>query len=144
MHPLCCIALDRHSGVRDRSPDPPTGVAGDGGPPPPANGDDVTVAGVLYKWTNYGRGWKSRWFSLRQGVISYTKIRHRYGLLSPEDGGVRLIGDASARLSSKAGWDKKGLVKAISVVYLKVCSRSQPSISLFGTAEKNAFAPQVN
>ncbi|XP_020114783.1 putative glycine-rich cell wall structural protein 1 [Ananas comosus] len=84
-HPLCCIALDpchRHHrcrrGRHSSSPDPATPegeeVAGGGGA-----GAEVSVAGVLYKWTNYGRGWRSRWFSLRGGVLSYSKIRRRRG-----------------------------------------------------------------
>ncbi|XP_026421744.1 oxysterol-binding protein-related protein 2A-like isoform X2 [Papaver somniferum] len=32
------------------------------------------VAGVLYKWTNFGKGWRCRWFMLRNGVLSYSKI----------------------------------------------------------------------
>ncbi|WOK95373.1 oxysterol-binding protein-related protein 2A-like isoform X1 [Canna indica] len=121
MHPLCCIVLDRHSAVGDRSPDPPT-EASRGGGAPTANGEDVTVAGVLYKWTNYGRGWRSFWFSLRRGVLSYSKIRPRDGLPPPEEGGVRVIGDACARFSSRVGGGKKAPTKPVGVVYLKVSS----------------------
>ncbi|XWS63757.1 hypothetical protein CRYUN_Cryun06bG0129300 [Craigia yunnanensis] len=32
------------------------------------------VAGILYKWVNYGRGWRSRWFVLEDGVLSYYKV----------------------------------------------------------------------
>ncbi|XP_072970248.1 oxysterol-binding protein-related protein 2A-like isoform X3 [Typha angustifolia] len=95
MHPLCCIALDCH-GVGWRSPEQ---EARPEMPPAPANGGDVSVAGVLYKWTNYGRGWRSRWFCLRNGVISYSKIRRiAPAPEGPATGDVRIIGGASSRL----------------------------------------------
>uniref|UniRef100_A0A803L0Y6 PH domain-containing protein n=1 Tax=Chenopodium quinoa TaxID=63459 RepID=A0A803L0Y6_CHEQI len=28
------------------------------------------IAGILYKWVNYGKGWRSRWFVLEDGVSS--------------------------------------------------------------------------
>ncbi|KAL9231116.1 hypothetical protein vseg_006378 [Gypsophila vaccaria] len=103
MHPLCCITLDHR---RDRG-----GGGGDGkskkeavaaaGPPGRAGaGQEVSVAGPLYKWTNYGKGWRSRWFLLRaDGRLSYTKIMSPQSLtfLSPDD--VTVIGDVtSARI----------------------------------------------
>ncbi|PAN33675.1 hypothetical protein PAHAL_6G037300 [Panicum hallii] len=58
-----------------------------------ASGAAVAVEGVLHKWTNYGRGWRERWFSLRDGVLSYSKIRAGAGAgAAEEDGEVRLIG----------------------------------------------------
>jgi hypothetical protein len=33
-----------------------------------------TVTEVLYKWTNIGKGWQSRWFAIHDGVLSYSKI----------------------------------------------------------------------
>lgn len=32
------------------------------------------ISGILYKWVNYGRGWRPRWFVLHDGVLSYYKI----------------------------------------------------------------------
>lgn len=32
------------------------------------------ISGILYKWVNYGRGWRARWFFLQDGVLSYFKI----------------------------------------------------------------------
>ncbi|XP_019432401.1 PREDICTED: oxysterol-binding protein-related protein 1B-like isoform X2 [Lupinus angustifolius] len=32
------------------------------------------ICGVLYKWVNYGRGWRPRWFTLHHGVLSYYKV----------------------------------------------------------------------
>ncbi|KAJ1723212.1 hypothetical protein LPJ53_002424 [Coemansia erecta] len=33
------------------------------------------LSGELYKWTNYMGGWKSRWFELTNGVLSYYKSK---------------------------------------------------------------------
>lgn len=113
MPPLCCISANcGNIGAGDRSPLPEDDRAeevADAAPCEPA------VAGVLYKWTNYGRGWRSRWFSLRNGILSYSKIRRRAGdggdLIG--GGGARLIGNAS-ELFSLSG------AKLAAVVYLKV------------------------
>ncbi|KAH1245322.1 Oxysterol-binding protein-related protein 1C [Glycine max] len=32
------------------------------------------ISGILYKWVNYGKGWRPRWFVLQDGVLSYYKI----------------------------------------------------------------------
>ncbi|KAM7517985.1 hypothetical protein LguiB_016947 [Lonicera macranthoides] len=32
------------------------------------------ISGILYKWVNYGRGWRPRWFVLEDSVLSYYKI----------------------------------------------------------------------
>ncbi|XP_057978058.1 oxysterol-binding protein-related protein 2A-like isoform X2 [Malania oleifera] len=109
MHPLCCISLES-PGVGDQSPvagrGPPAGwPGGSDGNAGRAAGSDGSVAGVLYKWTNYGKGWRSRWFLLRNGELSYAKIRRpeSMSLLSPADD-VKVIGDVPtgrlARLDS--------------------------------------------
>ncbi|XP_039122219.1 oxysterol-binding protein-related protein 2A-like isoform X2 [Dioscorea cayenensis subsp. rotundata] len=120
MHPLCCISLDC-----------PGIGAGDLSPPPPdldavtlaslvhgsSSEDDAAVAGVLYKWTNYGRGWRPRWFSLRNGVFSYSKIRRREDDGDEITGGIngaRLIGNA-ARVARAGG-------RPVGIVYLKISS----------------------
>ncbi|XP_074558409.1 oxysterol-binding protein-related protein 2A-like [Curcuma longa] len=122
MHPLCCIVLDRHSDVGgDRSSDPAPAGGDEAESAPTENGEDVAVAGVLYKWTNYGRGWRSRWFSLRHGVLSYSKIRPGDGV-AKEEGGVRIIGDASAKLSARAAAGRQASAKPVGIVYLKVSS----------------------
>ncbi|KAL6857039.1 hypothetical protein ACP4OV_018421 [Aristida adscensionis] len=83
---LCCLSgAPPHTGDAPPTPEP----AG-------APGAAVAVAGVLHKWTNYGRGWRERWFSLRDGVLSYSKIRSGAPEPpAPEDGEVRLIGARS-------------------------------------------------
>lgn len=122
MHPLCCITLE-NSPIGDHSPDltisDPPKLLSDGN----AGSESASCfAGVLYKWTNYGKGWRSRWFILRNGVISYSKIRveNRNVLTSGED--VRIIGDASSarlsRLNSSGG--SKVQTKLPGIVHLKV------------------------
>uniref|UniRef100_A0A0E0I7C2 PH domain-containing protein n=1 Tax=Oryza nivara TaxID=4536 RepID=A0A0E0I7C2_ORYNI len=108
-HGLCCL-----SAAALPAPDaPPT-------PEPEAGGAAVAVAGVLHKWTNYGRGWRERWFSLHDGVLSYSKIRRDASAAADEDGGggggeVRLIGGASARIGGARRPDKP-----VGVVCLKL------------------------
>ncbi|KAG6405338.1 hypothetical protein SASPL_132927 [Salvia splendens] len=119
MHPLCCITLES-AGIGDASPEPALLRTGSAvnltarGSEPNAGGSDVgtstSVAGILYKWTNYGKGWRSRWFTLRDnGVLSYSKSRHPQ---SPPGSDVILIG-AAARGVGKHG-------KSAGIVHLKV------------------------
>jgi oxysterol-binding protein 1 len=64
----------------------------------------VAVEGALHKWTNYGRGWRGRWFSLRDGVLSYSKIRPAGAGPPHRDGEVRLIGaNRTGRADKPAG-----------------------------------------
>ncbi|XP_058104562.1 oxysterol-binding protein-related protein 2A-like isoform X2 [Magnolia sinica] len=131
MHPLCCISLES-PGIGDRSPlnfpTIPAQVSGgsdikDGKGP----GSSANVAGVLYKWTNYGKGWRTRWFSLRNGVLSYSKIRRFDNVVATSEE-VRVIGKASVRLvgcsgggsSSSSGRRKQQ--KTVGVVHLKISS----------------------
>ncbi|MED6193746.1 Oxysterol-binding protein- protein 2A, variant 2 [Stylosanthes scabra] len=108
MHPLCCISLESpgiggggdspeavDAAALSRTRSLPASFAAAGGGSD--GGPEETVAGVLYKWTNYGKGWRSRWFVLRNGVLSYAKIRwpEYLNLLPPLDD-VRLIGEVSA------------------------------------------------
>ncbi|KAK8950759.1 Oxysterol-binding protein-related protein 1A [Platanthera zijinensis] len=61
------------------------------------------IAGILYKWVNYGRGWRPRWFVLLDGVLSYYKIHgsHRIHLEEEADKGSMIIGDDSLRLLNR-------------------------------------------
>ncbi|KAM3753977.1 hypothetical protein ACB098_03G133400 [Castanea mollissima] len=65
-----------------------------------------SVAGILYKWVNYGKGWRGRWFVLEDGVLSYYKIHGPDKILtSPaREKGVRVIGEDSIRYMKKANW----------------------------------------
>ncbi|KAH7515627.1 hypothetical protein FEM48_Zijuj10G0046500 [Ziziphus jujuba var. spinosa] len=66
-----------------------------------------SVAGILYKWVNYGKGWRSRWFLLEDGVLSYYKVHGPDKILmSPaRDKGLRVIGEDSMRYMRKANWN---------------------------------------
>lgn len=123
MHPLCCITLENFSGgIGDQSPEEVTSLSRSRSLPVslPAfsnnnntlqiSGSITRVAGVLYKWTNYGKGWRSRWFVLRDGVLSYSKISFQ----SPDDD-VRLIGQISTNRLSRRKRQKTG-----GIVHLKV------------------------
>ncbi|KAK7252671.1 hypothetical protein RIF29_36785 [Crotalaria pallida] len=131
MHPLCCITLES-PGFGNNSPEieavslsrtrsvPAGGSYGNAG-----EGSEATVAGVLYKWTNYGKGWRSRWFRLRNGVLSYAKIRHpeNLNLLSPADD-LRLIGQISnlrlSRIEGSTTMRRKHHKTSGGVVHLKM------------------------
>ncbi|KAI5594871.1 hypothetical protein BDE02_03G099700 [Populus trichocarpa] len=134
MHPLCCISLES-SEVRSQSPDatltrarslPETFFGGSNGNVGRTEaGSKATVAGVLYKWTNYGKGWRSRWFLLKNGVLSYSKIRRPPESINLGDD-VRLIGEISTnrllRLDSRGGSGRQKLQKTVGLVHLKISS----------------------
>ncbi|KAF3605287.1 hypothetical protein DY000_02045064 [Brassica cretica] len=67
-------------------------------------GGGAGVAGIMYKWTHYGKGWRARWFELEDGVLSYYKIHGPDKIvMSPaRDKGVRVIGEESVRYIRKA------------------------------------------
>ncbi|KAL5230142.1 hypothetical protein ABZP36_028918 [Zizania latifolia] len=115
-HGLCCLsaaALPAPDAPPTPAPEPEAG-AGAGA------AVAVAVAGVLHKWTNYGRGWRERWFSLHDGVLSYSKIRSgAAGAECDGEGGgeVRLIGGASSRIGGE-----RRPQKPVGVIFLKVSS----------------------
>ncbi|XP_009401674.2 oxysterol-binding protein-related protein 1B-like isoform X2 [Musa acuminata AAA Group] len=119
-HPLCCISIDCPGlGARSPEPDNPT-------PDPDGAGEgpsSAAVAGILCKWTNIGKGWRYRWFSLQSGVLSYSKIRRGDPPLVPEgSGGVRLIGRTAALFSQAAAASATACRKPrkpVRVVHLK-------------------------
>lgn len=87
------------------------------------------VAGILYKWVNYGKGWRSRWFLLEDGVLSYYKVHGPDKILmSPaREKGVAVIGEESLRYMKKANWNRNRLglpagrtCKPFGEVHLKV------------------------
>ncbi|XP_047325832.1 oxysterol-binding protein-related protein 2A-like isoform X2 [Impatiens glandulifera] len=136
MHPLCCISLES-PGIGDQSPNvaptrtcsglPATmtvSCGSDGINAGQPLGSDASFAGVLYKWTNYGKGWRSRWFLLRNGVLSYSKIYWQENLdLFPSGEDVRMIGDVSCNRLSRldiSGGSRRKHRKAL--VHLKVSS----------------------
>ncbi|XP_012087153.1 oxysterol-binding protein-related protein 2A isoform X3 [Jatropha curcas] len=141
MHPLCCISLES-PGIGDQSPEAsltrarslPAGFSGgsDGNAGRNIAGSEATVAGVLYKWTNYGKGWRSRWFLLKNGVLSYSKIRRpeNLNLLTANDD-VRLIGEISTNRLSRmdSGSFRRKQQKSVGIVHLKQISSFRESKS---------------
>ncbi|WZZ57231.1 oxysterol-binding protein-related protein 1D [Brassica napus] len=67
-------------------------------------GAGAGVAGIMYKWTHYGKGWRARWFELEDGVLSYYKIHgpDKIVMNPARDKGVRVIGEESVRYIRKA------------------------------------------
>lgn len=61
------------------------------------------VAGILYKWVNYGKGWRPRWFALKEGVFSYYKV-HGHDKVTVNDNrfkSFRIIGEEAQKLLKK-------------------------------------------
>ncbi|XP_021748874.1 oxysterol-binding protein-related protein 1C-like [Chenopodium quinoa] len=63
------------------------------------------ICGILYKWVNYGKGWRPRWFVLQDGVLSYYKIHgpHKITLTLESEKGFKVIGDESMRRIRRSG-----------------------------------------
>ncbi|XP_022726916.1 oxysterol-binding protein-related protein 1D-like isoform X1 [Durio zibethinus] len=87
------------------------------------------VAGILYKWVNYGKGWRSRWFLLEDGVLSYYKVHGPDKILmSPARESVPVIGEDSVRYMRKANWSSNRVnsaaaqCKPFGEIHLKVSS----------------------
>ncbi|KAK3139674.1 hypothetical protein QOZ80_5AG0387610 [Eleusine coracana subsp. coracana] len=102
MNPLCCIApvsLDHAADQLHRQTHQPPRIlaAAAAAPPPPVPAPQpAAVAGVLHKWVNYGKGWRSRWFVLEDGVLSYYKLR-------AGDAAAAKASPAAARLIGEGG-----------------------------------------
>eukprot|EP00249_Psilotum_nudum_P020601 c27775_g1_i1 orf=374-1918(+) len=85
------------------------------------------VAGVLYKWVNYGKGWRPRWFVLQEGVLSYYKVHgpDRIVLSRQTQKGVKVIGDESQRFMRKYRYvnaDDSWAGKTFGELHMKVSS----------------------
>lgn len=85
------------------------GAGGSGGGSSPPEGVKLNeivgggISGILYKWVNYGRGWRPRWFVLHDGVLSYYKIHgpDRIVLSRETERGAKVIGEDSIRRLSR-------------------------------------------
>ncbi|KAE8717516.1 Oxysterol-binding protein-related protein 2A [Hibiscus syriacus] len=142
MQPLCCISLES-PGIGDQSPEisltrsrsmPVESLSGSetgNATRLTTGGSEGTVAGILYKWTNYGKGWRSRWFLLRNGMLSYSKICRSESLNIPSPDEVRWIGDISTnrllRTDSCSG--RRRNQKTVGIVHLKQISSFRESKS---------------
>ncbi|XP_024520129.1 oxysterol-binding protein-related protein 1A isoform X1 [Selaginella moellendorffii] len=84
------------------------------------------VAGVLHKWVNFGKRWRSRWFVLHDGVLSYYKVHGPDKLYVNQElqKGVRVIGDEAQKLMRKPRkhWNEKRPRKTSGDVHLMVAS----------------------
>ncbi|KAF5478466.1 hypothetical protein F2P56_005025 [Juglans regia] len=144
LHPLCCISLESPCGsLGDQSAEatasslsrarslPASLALIPGGSDGNAGRSEATVAGVLYKWTNYGKGWRSRWFLLRNGVLSYAKIRRpeNLNLLTPTTDDVKLIGEISTNRLSRMDSGRRKHQKTVGIVHLKQISSFRESKS---------------
>ncbi|KAI4366584.1 hypothetical protein MLD38_022445 [Melastoma candidum] len=83
------------------------------------------VSGILYKWVNYGKGWRPRWFVLQDGVLAYYKIHgpDRIVVNKDTEKGAKVIGEDSRRRVSRNGHTGSQLRrKPFGEVHLKVSS----------------------
>ncbi|KAJ3672929.1 hypothetical protein LUZ60_006303 [Juncus effusus] len=131
MHPFCCAspipvspsAVNNHHHSSPLAP--PTTTMSPPPPPPPLRSRSLNqslssalrasfrealipahadISGILYKWVNYGKGWRPRWFVLQDGVLSYYKIHgpDRIDLNPEKEKGSLVIGEQSARRVNRA------------------------------------------
>ncbi|KAJ8562143.1 hypothetical protein K7X08_011434 [Anisodus acutangulus] len=84
------------------------------------------ISGILYKWVNYGRGWRPRWFVLHGGVLSYYKIHGRHKIVTNLDTekGSMIVGEKSFRRinTSPMTSGKSNRRKPFGEIHLKVSS----------------------
>ncbi|KAI4372455.1 hypothetical protein MLD38_010682 [Melastoma candidum] len=95
---------------------------------PSVNSLSAPVAGVLCKWTNYGKGWRWRWFLFKDDVLYYSKIRRSRcvtGLLARDGDEVTVIGSDDRRGTSGIEEDRPGEFAGkgwVAIMQMKVSS----------------------
>ncbi|XP_043705131.1 oxysterol-binding protein-related protein 1C [Telopea speciosissima] len=83
------------------------------------------ICGILYKWVNYGKGWRPRWLVLQDGVLSYYKIHgpDKIFVNQETENGSKIIGEESLRQISRPKNGQSQLRRKPSgVIHLKVSS----------------------
>ncbi|KAH7447555.1 hypothetical protein KP509_01G111700 [Ceratopteris richardii] len=85
------------------------------------------MAGILYKWVNFGKGWRPRWFVLQDGVLSYYKVHgpDKITVNPQEQKGFRVVGNESNRFLRKRrniNADESPEQKPFGEFHLQVCS----------------------
>lgn len=83
------------------------------------------ISGILYKWVNYGKGWRPRWFVLQDGVLSYYKIHgpDKIAVNRETEKGSKIIGEESLRMISRPKNGNSQLKrKPVGEIHLKVSS----------------------
>jgi len=81
------------------------------------------ISGILYKWVNYGKGWRPRWFVLQDGVLSYYKIHGPDKILVNQETekGSKIIGEESMRrISRPKNGNSQNRRKPVGEIHLKV------------------------
>ncbi|KAJ8615587.1 hypothetical protein MRB53_034959 [Persea americana] len=124
--PVPAVAGEEEIG-REKEDAGAVAVEGKGGG---GSGSGGGVAGILYKWVNYGKGWRSRWFVLEDGVLSYYKVRgpDKISVSAATEKGMRVIGEDSMRRLRKCslGNGSRGPAlkrwKPVGEIHLKVSS----------------------
>ncbi|KAG5035842.1 hypothetical protein JHK87_010752 [Glycine soja] len=82
------------------------------------------ISGILYKWVNYGRGWRPRWFVLHDGVLSYYNIHgpDKLVLNHEVEAEAMVIGEESLRRINSHRHCPSRNHKPVSEIHLMVCS----------------------
>ncbi|KAE9603907.1 hypothetical protein Lal_00001810 [Lupinus albus] len=84
------------------------------------------ISGILYKWVNYGKGWRPRWFVLQDGVLSYYKIHGPDKIIVnlETEKGSKVIGEESMRRISHNtnSYSYQNHRKPFGEIHLKVSS----------------------
>ncbi|XP_058089686.1 oxysterol-binding protein-related protein 1C-like isoform X2 [Magnolia sinica] len=83
------------------------------------------ISGILYKWVNYGKGWRPRWFVLQDGVLSYYKIHgpDKIEVNQETEKGSKVIGEESLkRICRRKNRQSQLHRKPFGEVHLKVSS----------------------